>query len=102
MDRLIDFLRRYRKRLLWLACGIFLWRIYDAEFWQANRLREPIRAALERALGRRVEVQGDLSYSFLKGPGFIVEKVIVHEDPAHGLEPLAYVTSIEARLNLLR
>ena len=72
MDRLISLLRRYRRRILWLALGIVAWRAYNAEFWQANRFREPIRLALERALGRRVEVQGDLAYSFLKGPGFIV------------------------------
>ena len=102
MDRLAGLLGRYRRQMLWLGLGIVLWRVYQAEFWQANRFREPIRAAIERALGRRVEVQGDLAYSFLKGPGFVVEKVIVHEDPAHGLEPLAYVSSMEARLNLLR
>ncbi|MBY0503941.1 MAG: AsmA family protein [Bryobacteraceae bacterium] len=99
MDRLVQ---RYGKRILLLVLGIVAWRVYQADFWQANRFREPIRAAIERALGRRVEVQGDLAYSFLKGPGFIVEKVIVHEDPAHGLEPFAYVTSLEARLNVWR
>ena len=90
------------RRMLWLAVGVVAWQIYEAEFWQANRFREPIRAALERSLGRKVEVQGDLAYSLLKGPGFVVEKVIVHEDPAHGLEPLAYVTSLTARLNVWR
>ena len=91
-----------RMRILWLVLAVVAWQIYEAEFWQANRFREPIRAALGRALGRRVEVQGDLAYSLLKGPGFVVEKVIVHEDPAHGLEPLAYVTSLTARLDVLR
>ncbi len=98
----MDRLKSWRKALLWLALGVVLWRLYEAEFWQANQFREPIRAALERALGRKVEIQGDLSYSLLKGPGFVVEKVIVHEDPAYGLEPLAYVTSLEARLSVLR
>ncbi len=98
----MDRLKRWRKALLWLALGVVLWRVYEAEFWQANQFREPIRTALERALGRKVEIQGDLSYSLWKGPGFVVEKVIVHEDPAYGLEPLAYVTSLEARLSLLR
>ena len=102
MDRLRSAWTRYRRRILWLALGIAAWQLYGAEFWQANRFREPIRTALERSLGRKVEVQGDLAYSFLKGPGFVMENVIVHEDPAHGLEPLAYVTSIEARLSLLR
>ena len=91
-----------KRRLLLLALAVVAWQIYEAEFWQANRFREPIRAALERSLGRKVEVQGDLAYSLLKGPGFVVEKVIVHEDPAHGLEPLAYVTSLTARLNVWR
>ena len=91
-----------KRRMLWLALAVVAWQVYEAEFWQANRFREPIRAALERSLGRKVEVQGDLAYSLLKGPGFVVEKVIVHEDPAHGLEPLAYVTSLTARLNVWR
>ena len=91
-----------KRRMLWLALGVVAWRIYEAEFWQANRLREPIRAALERSLGRKVEIQGDLAYSLLTGPGFVIEKVIVHEDPAHGLEPLAHVTSLTARLDLWR
>ncbi len=102
MDRLIALAKRFRRRILWLVIGIVGWRLYGAEFWQAGRFREPIRAALERSLARRVEVEGDLHYSFLKGPGFVMEKVIVHEDPAYGLEPLAYVTSIEARLRVWR
>lgn len=102
MDRLIALAKRFRRRILWLVIGILAWRLYGAEFWQAGRFREPIRAALERSLARKVEVQGDLHYSFLKGPGFVMEKVIVHEDPAYGLEPLAYVTSIEARLRVWR
>ncbi len=56
----------------------------------ARRFAEPVRAALERGLGRRVEV-GDVRVRLLPTPGFSLEKLIVHEDPAFGVEPLAYV-----------
>ena len=57
---------------------------------------ERIRSGLETALGRRVEF-GDVRFNLFTGPGFSISKVVIHEDPAFGREPFAYVESLEAR-----
>ena len=49
-----------------------------------------LQASLERALGRRVEV-GKVRFSLFKGPGFSVDRVVIYEDPAIGMEPVAYI-----------
>jgi len=65
----------------------------------ANRFRPRLQASLERALGRQVEI-GDVRFCFFTGPGFSVEKVVIHDSPAIGLEPLAYVEVLTARPSL--
>jgi AsmA protein len=72
-----------------LAAGLL------APFVNANRFGSRIRSALESALDRRVDI-GDVHFDLFRGPGFSVSNVVIHEDPAIGLEPIAYVTSIEA------
>ncbi len=79
--------------VLLLAAGVV------APFLGANRYAEQIRSGLEAALGRRVEF-GDVHFKLLTGPGFTVSKVIIHENPAFGAEPFAYVESLEARPRL--
>lgn len=84
------------KRLLAGAVllGLAIWgatRIFEAE-----RLRPRVQQSLEQALNRQVEVNGKLEYKWLTGPGFEVGDVVIHEDPRLGLEPLAYVASLEA------
>ncbi len=49
-----------------------------------------LKASLERALGRRVEL-GKVRLSLFKGPRLTVAGVTVYEDPGIGLEPIAYV-----------
>ncbi len=65
-------------------------------YFEAERLRDPIRASLEQALNRKVDVNGPIDYKWLTGPGFQVSGVVIHEDQRLGLEPIAYVTSLEA------
>jgi hypothetical protein len=48
---------------------------FDIEF-----ARPRIERALERGLGRRVEV-GPVHFNLFTGPGFTVDKVTIHEDP---------------------
>jgi AsmA family len=67
-----------------------------APFLSADRYGEEIRLALERGLGRKVDVKGKVAFDLFTGPGFTVEGVVIHEDPSIGIEPFAYVTSLEA------
>ncbi|HTS51112.1 MAG TPA: AsmA family protein [Bryobacteraceae bacterium] len=70
-----------------------------APFLSADRLRPRIRAALEAALNRRVEI-GAVHLNLFTGPGFTVERVVIGDDPAAGVEPFAYVESMRARVRL--
>lgn len=58
-------------------------------------MREPIRKALQDALGRHVEV-GDVRLGVWPLPGFTVENVTIGEDPAVGAEPAFYVNTMRA------
>jgi hypothetical protein len=62
---------------------------------ERNRFAPRIQAALESALGRKVEL-GAVHFSLFAGPGFSVDNVVIHENPAIGIEPIAYVGSLEA------
>jgi acetolactate synthase regulatory subunit len=80
--------------LLVLAIG-FAAPHFDIEF-----ARPKIERALERGLGRHVEV-GPVHFNLFTGPGFTVDDVTIHEDPRAGIEPFAYVGTMEARVRLL-
>lgn len=69
-------------------------------FLQADRFKERIHQALEQSLNRKVEIAGTVRFSILNGPGFSIADVVIHEDPAVGIEPFAYVASLDATLNL--
>jgi hypothetical protein len=72
----------------------------------ADQYGQRLKYSLERALGRQVDI-GRVRFSLFKGPGFSVERdqkgpgVVIHEDPAVGLEPIAYVETMEVRPSLL-
>ena len=82
-------------KLLLLACLLVVVAGLVAPMIGANHYREQIQAALQKALGRRVEV-GEVHLNVFTGVGFAVERVVIHEDPAFGVEPVAYVGSLEA------
>ncbi len=93
-----------RSKLIWRCSGGALLALFAAgiiaPYARADRYAERIRSGLDKALGRRVEF-GDARFNLFTGPGFTVHKVVIHEDPAFGLEPFAYVESLEARPRLL-
>ena len=80
--------------LLVLAIGL------AAPHFEIDLFRPKIARALERGLGRRVEV-GSVHFNLFTGPGFTVDDVTIHEDPRAGIEPFAHVGSLEARVQLL-
>lgn len=77
--------------LLVVALGI------AAPYLEADRFRPGIQRALERGLGRRVEV-GRVHFTLLSGPGFTLDNVVIYDDPRAGIEPFAYVGTLDARI----
>jgi len=94
-----------RRKVLLLAAVALLAaaRYLAAPHLGADRFRTRIHDSLERALGRKVEI-GALRYSFFPTPGFAVDRVVIYDNPAIGIEPLAYANSgtggLTARLSL--
>lgn len=78
-----------------LGCGLLVAAGIVAPFISAERYRPRIHSALEGALGRKVEI-GAMHFSVFTGIGFALDNVVIHEDPSIGVEPAAYVSSLEA------
>jgi hypothetical protein len=78
-----------------IAIGLLLAAGIAAPYLSGNRFAPRIQAALENALGRKVEI-GAVHFSLFTGPGFTVDKVVIHESPAIGIEPIAYVGELSA------
>ena len=95
------------RRWLWLsfkAAGAALLLVVAAGLIApsvtADRYAPSIQSSLERALGRSVEI-GKVRFNVFKGPGFELEKVVIHEDPSFGIEPIARVEALEVVPRLL-
>jgi hypothetical protein len=88
-------LRKYRGRISLIALAVFLLAAWLVPKISADRYREPIHAALENALGRKVEI-GEVRFRLLPQPGFTIANVTIGEDPRIGAEPAAYVTTLRA------
>src|SRR5580692_6201664 len=88
------------KRLIWVLVVLIAGAGAAAQYFDAEFARPRIERALERGLGRRVEV-GKVYFNLFTGPGFTVEEVTIYDDPRAGIEPFAHVPQLEARVNLL-
>src|SRR5689334_2350863 len=88
------------KKLLWTALGLVVAIGIGAPYCEANVFRPAIQRALERGLGRRVDV-ARVYFNLLTGPGFTLNDVSIYEDSRAGIEPFVYVGAMEARVNLL-
>ncbi len=75
--------------VLLLAAALYVPRI------SADSYRERAHVALERALHRKVKI-GKVRFQLLPKPAITINDVEIGEDPAIGIEPLAYVTTLEA------
>lgn len=71
-----------------------------APFIRVDQYREQIRDGLQRSLHRKVEILGDTRLNLFRGPGFSVEKVVIHDDPSAGLEAFANVPELQASVRL--
>ena len=80
--------------LLLLIAGV------AAPYVRVNQYREQIRAGLERALQRKVDIDGDTRLNLFRGPGFSIKKVVIHDDPSITIEPLANVPELQTTVSL--
>src|SRR6201996_9472043 len=91
-----------------IALAFLLAAALIAPYITADQYGPRLKASLERSLGRRVDVKANVTFSLLHGPAFRVEGlngstgVVIHENPAWGVEPLAYVPVMEVRPSLWR
>ncbi len=67
----------------------------EADAWRGRFVQE-----LSRALGRPVAVQS-VRYQLYPAPGLAASNLVIPEDPAFGIEPLAYVTELQVGVKLL-
>ena len=88
------------KRAIIIALLLVLAVGFAAPHFEIDLFRPKIARALERGLGRKVEV-GPVHFNLFTGPGFTVDDVTIHEDSRAGIEPFAYVGKLEARVQLL-
>ena len=90
---------------IWIAAVVSVAVVAGASVYvPLNFLRPGVERVLGRGLGRRVEI-GNVYLKAFPAPGFSLEGVTIHEDPRAGIEPFAYVQTLEARvapLGLLR
>jgi len=70
--------------LLLVAAGL------AAPYFSVDRYIQRLHTSLERSLGRKVDLEG-VHFSLFRGPGFTIQKVTIYEDPAIGIEPVAYI-----------
>ncbi|MBV8847534.1 MAG: hypothetical protein JO307_32385 [Bryobacterales bacterium] len=86
-----------RKLLLFLAIAAAVG--VAALYLPLDFLRPSVERAMERGLGRKVEV-GHVYINLFGVPGFTFEDVTIHEDPGAGIEPFAYVPSLNAGIRI--
>lgn len=90
------------RRLLRVALiTVFLVLIagFIAPLIDAAHYRGRIREALQISLARKVDI-GEVHFALFSGFGFSVDGVTIYEDPRYGIEPFAYVPTLQARLRI--
>ena len=84
-------------RLLGALVVLLLVVGFGAPYLNADQYAARLRNSLSRALGREVDLPEGVKFNLFKGPGFSADNVVIHEDPAIGMEPIAYVRSVKVR-----
>jgi hypothetical protein len=82
-------------RIVLLALVAMLFAAFFVPRISADHYRDRVQVALEKALGRKVEI-GEVRFRLLPVPGLTVSNVTIGEDPNIGFEPVAYVTTLLA------
>lgn len=88
--------RRIAQAILALLIGFVLAGLL-APFLNAASFAADIQRALESALGRKVQI-GKANFTLFAGLGFSLDDVTISEDPRFGVEPFAYVETLNVRV----
>jgi len=83
------------RRAILIAIAVVLLAGFYVPRISADAYRDRVHAALEKALGRKVQI-GELRFRLLPTPALKISNVEIGEDPAIGPEPTAYVTTLLA------
>src|SRR5947209_8633859 len=86
-------------RLAFLTVFVLLVAGLVAPLIDAAHYSGRIREALEASLARKVDFR-KVHFALFSGLGFSVDAVTIHEDPRYGIEPFAYVPTLQARLRI--
>ncbi|HSC77117.1 MAG TPA: hypothetical protein VLB32_01020, partial [Candidatus Acidoferrales bacterium] len=87
-----------RRKRLWVAAFLLLALVlFLPLLLNLEMFRGPVHRALERELGRPVEL-ASLTATLLPRPSVVAEGVLVHDDPAFGHEPFLYAERVDCRL----
>jgi len=86
---------KWKRRYWFYAIVAFLAVAWYVPRISAGRYRDSVRNALEKGLGRHVELS-DVRFRLLPTPGLTVTNVVIGEDPSIGAEPFAYVNELVA------
>jgi hypothetical protein len=84
-----------KRWLLFFAAVVLLGGAVAVPGINADRYRDRIHSALEKALGRQVEI-GEVRFRLLPTPGLTITNVKIGEDPNIGAEYAAYVNTLLA------
>lgn len=97
--RSLDLSPRRLRAIALVGVAVFLAIGAAAPFLDGSRFSGKIRQTLESTLGRQVHFE-EVHFTVFSGPGFSLENVTIGEDPRFGLEPFAYVPTLQARIRL--
>jgi hypothetical protein len=84
-----------KRRIFFFAVVALLFAAWYVPRISADRYRDRVHAALEKALGRQVEI-GLVRFRLLPTPGLTISNVKIGEDPNIGAEFSAYVDTLQA------
>ena len=87
-----------RRKRLWVAAFLLLLLVLALPLLlNLEMFRGPVHRALERELGRPVEI-ASLTARLLPRPSVVAEGVLVHDEPVFGYEPFLYAERVDCRL----
>jgi hypothetical protein len=82
-----------------IGCGVIALVGIIAPFLDGSRFSGQIQRTLEVSLGRKVHFES-VHFTFFSGPGFSLQNVTIGDDPRYGLEPFAFVPTLQAHIRL--